>query len=136
MDHQQARELFTSYHDGELSDKQQKALEAHLSSCDECNTEWQSYQKLMTEVSGLMNLSPPKDVVRSVERKIHRRSRGKFFGRSKASNVQFALVSFILILLFMLAYLMLTAVNEIVLLDSHPKPEKPAQTQPDASPKP
>ena len=136
MDHQEAKELFTSYHDGELSDTQRAVLENHLSTCDECNAEWQAFQKLMAEVSGLMNLSPPKDVVRSVERKIHRRSRGKFFGRSKSSNVQFALVSFILILLFMLAYLMLTAVNEIVLLDSVPGVEQPSQTPPEDALKP
>ncbi|MBN2716749.1 MAG: hypothetical protein JXX14_12930 [Deltaproteobacteria bacterium] len=62
----------------------------------------------------------------AVERKIHRRSKGKFFGRSRASNIQFALISFILVLLFMLAYLMLTAVNEIVMLDSDATAPDPA----------
>ncbi|MBN2716747.1 MAG: zf-HC2 domain-containing protein [Deltaproteobacteria bacterium] len=126
MNHQEARELFTSYHDGELNENERTAVEAHLSECSECNTEWLAYKKLMTEVSGLMNLSPPKDVVGAVERKIHRRSKGKFFGRSRASNIQFALVSFILVLLFMLAYLMLTAVNEIVVLDSDATAPDPA----------
>ncbi len=118
MNHQEAKDLFTNYLDGDMADAERSALEAHLSTCTECKQEWQTFKKLMSEVSGLMNLSPPKDVVFAVERKIHRRSRGKFFGRQKGSSIQFGLISFILVLLFMLGYLLLTAVNEIVFIDS------------------
>lgn len=117
MDHQQAIDLFTGYHDGDLDAAQKSALESHLDSCEDCKKEWQEYQKTMSEVSGLLNMVAPKDVVKAVETKIHRRSKGKFFGKQKKPNIQFALVSFILVLLFMLAYLMLTAVNEIIVLD-------------------
>jgi len=118
MNHQEAKDLFTNYLDGDMADAQRTELEAHLSACTECKEEWQAFKKLMSEVSGLMNLAPPRDVVRAVEKKIHRRSRGKFFGRQKGSSIQFGLISFILVLLFMLGYLLLTAVNEIVFVDS------------------
>ena len=118
MEHQQARDLFTGYYEGDLPDSQRVDLESHLFHCEACETEWQAYRKTMNEVSGLLNLAPPKNVATAVEHKIHRRSAGKFFGRQKGTGIQFALVSFIIVLLFMLAYLMLTAVNEIVVLDS------------------
>ncbi|MBN2343630.1 MAG: zf-HC2 domain-containing protein [Deltaproteobacteria bacterium] len=117
MEHQEVKDLFTEYHDGDLSDEKKKELETHLQSCDECRTEWQAFEKTMNEISGLYHFAPPQDLAKNVEHKIHRRSRGKFFGKQKGNNIQFALISFILVLLFMLAYLMLTAVNEIIVLD-------------------
>jgi anti-sigma factor RsiW len=126
MNHQEAKDLFTNYLDGDMADAQRTELEAHLSACTECKEEWQTFKKLMSEVSGLMNLAPPRDVVRAVEKKIHRRSRGKFFGRPKGSSIQFGLISFILVLLFMLGYLLLTAVNEIVFIDSDNPGKSPA----------
>ncbi|MBN2530941.1 MAG: zf-HC2 domain-containing protein [Deltaproteobacteria bacterium] len=131
MDHQETRDLFTEYHDGDLSDAQLQELEKHLLNCSECDAEWQTFKKTMNEISGLLSLEPPKDVALAVERKIHRRSRGKFFGRGKGSNIQYAIVSFILVLFFMLAWLMLTAVNEIVVLDAEADAGSPAAQKTD-----
>lgn len=117
MEHQQAKDMFTSYYDGDLAQEDKASLEAHLDACQECQSEWQEFEKTMGEVSGLLKMPPPQNVAASVEKKIHHRSRGRFFGKAKNNNIQFALISFILVLLFMLAYLMLTAVNEIIVFD-------------------
>ncbi len=58
-----------------------------------------------------------KGTLRTVEQKIKRRSKGRFFGEPRSFSTQFAIVSFILILMFMLAYLVMTEVTEITVLE-------------------
>ena len=118
MEHQKAESFFTGYYENDLNDSDLRWLEKHLESCDECKKGWDQYNRAMNEISGLLNVEPPSDVIESVEKKINKRSRGKFFGRQKTGSIQFSLVSFILVLIFILAYLVLIAVNEIVMLDS------------------
>jgi len=117
MDHDRARDLFTQYHEEDLSDAELAELEEHLAECDECREEWETYRKTIDGVSGLFELAAPEDFTRSVEQKIRKRSRGRFFGDQRPKSMQFAVVSFILILLFILAYLVMTAATEIIILD-------------------
>lgn len=128
MEHQQARDMFTNYHDGDLSEDDKTLLEAHLNTCEECKGEWSAFERTMNEVSGLLHMAPPRDLAQNIESKIHRRSKGRFFGKQRNNNIQFALVSFILVLLFMLAYLMLTAVNDIIVLDEKSRPSDSSNT--------
>jgi anti-sigma factor RsiW len=117
MDHERARDLFTRYHDGDLGQDERLLLEQHLAECDECREEWDSYRRTIKEISGLFKLAPPADFTRDVEQKIRKRSRGRFFSEPRSFSTQFAMVSFILILLFILAYLVMTAATEIFILD-------------------
>lgn len=117
MDHDRAMDLFTPYHDGELAAPEQAELEQHLAECEGCRREWEDYRRTVGELSGLHLLRPSADFARNVEQKIRRRSRGRFFGEQRSLGTQFAVVSFILILLFILAYLVLTTVNEIVIVE-------------------
>jgi anti-sigma factor RsiW len=117
MDHNRAKDLFTQYHEGDLGDEDLADLERHLEGCDECRGEWETYRKTIDGVSGLFELSAPVDFTKSVEQKIRKRSRGRFFGDQRSFSMQFAVVSFILILLFILAYLVMTAATEIIILD-------------------
>ncbi|MBW2277934.1 MAG: zf-HC2 domain-containing protein [Deltaproteobacteria bacterium] len=105
MDHDRAKELFTQYHEGDLSDEELAQLERHFDDCDECREEWETYRKTIDGVSGLLQMGAPDDFTHSVEQKIKKRSRGRFFGDQRSFSMQFAVVSFILILLFILAYL-------------------------------
>jgi len=135
--HKKAETLFSSYFDKDLTPEDNKWLEEHLNTCDNCQNNWDTYKQTMKEVSGLLKLAPPDDVVLKVESKINKRSSGKFFNRQKSPSIQFSIVSFILILFFILAYLVLVAVNEIVFLDtnnvqnslSQTKKETPVQQQ-------
>lgn len=117
MDHDRAKDLFTQYHDGDLSDEDLAELERHLEGCDECREEWETFRKTIDGVSGLFELTAPDGFTRAVEQKIKKRSRGRFFGDQRPFSMQFAVVSFILILLFILAYLVMTAATEIIILD-------------------
>lgn len=117
MDREAARELFSRYHDGDLSDGERRALEALLEEDPEARAEWETFRRTVEEISGLNRLQPPPSFAADVERKIRKRSRGRFFGEQRSFSLQFAVVSFILILLFMLAYLVLTATTEIELVE-------------------
>jgi anti-sigma factor RsiW len=117
MDHDRAKELFTQYHEGDLGDEELAQLEQHLAECDECREEWETYRRTIDGLSGLYQMSAPEGFTHAVEQKIKKRSRGRFFGEQRPFSMQFAVVSFILILLFILAYLVMTAATEIIILD-------------------
>jgi anti-sigma factor RsiW len=122
MDHDRAKELFTRLHEEDLADQERAALERHLDECEGCRAEWESYRLTIDEVSGLLEALPPEDFTHSVQQKIRKRSRGRFFGEQRPFSIWFAVVSFILILLFILAYLVLTASTEIFIVEKSPAP--------------
>ncbi|MCP4606784.1 MAG: zf-HC2 domain-containing protein [Proteobacteria bacterium] len=112
MECKRAKELFIGYHDGDLGERDQAALEKHLDDCDTCTTEWNGYLKTVGEISGLFRLAPPQDFASRVKQTIDRRSKGRFFGESGPFSIGFAVISFILILLFLLAYLFISQGTE------------------------
>lgn len=110
------RGLFLAYHDGDLAHDERQALEAHLNECEACVAEWTAYSRTLDEVSGMFQLSAPKDFTERVKHTIGRRSKGRFFGDDRNFSISFAVVSFILILFFLLAYLFLYADRSITLV--------------------
>lgn len=120
MDCKQAESLYIDYYDKSLPEEQCRALEAHLKTCSACQESWAAYQRMIEEVSGLHPLTPPEEFVQSVKQKIRRRSKGRFFRDSGPHSVRFAIVSFVLIILFILAYLVLIATSEIRLIQTSP----------------
>jgi anti-sigma factor RsiW len=117
MNCDRARELFLEYHDGDLSDTDRQALEAHLETCEICRADWEAYQRTLGEVSGMFNVAPPADFAQRVKQTIGKRSRGRFFGHDRNLSINFAIVSFLLILLVILAYLFISSKQEIVLVE-------------------
>jgi predicted anti-sigma-YlaC factor YlaD len=116
MDCEHAKELFIAYHDGDLSNRERLDLEKHLGECEACRNEWEAYLKTMKGISGLHRLKPSEDFVSRVKQTIGRRSRGRFFGESNQNGMRFAIISFVLILLVLLAYLFISAGSELELL--------------------
>ena len=113
MDCKEAKTRFLDLHEGELGDEDLLAVETHLKDCAKCRSEWEDYGKTMEELSGMHRLAPAQDFVSRVKHTIGHRSRGRFFGQSETFNLGFAIVSFVLILLFLLAYLFISTGNEI-----------------------
>lgn len=113
MDCKTAKKLFVSYKDGDLEGNPQKALEKHFKQCEACRKDWDEYQRTLQEITGMHDLQPPADFVSKVKQTIGKRSRGRFFGETKQPSMVFAVVSFILILLFLLAYLVISHTTEI-----------------------
>lgn len=109
----QAQAQFLAYHDGDLSREEEKTLQAHLDECQDCKSEWEDYCATLGDVSGMFEIAPPEDFAERVKHAIGRRSRGRFFGEDRSLSVSFAIVSFVLIVLFLLAYLFIAAEREI-----------------------
>lgn len=58
MDHQQIKELISSYYDGELDEEQKKIIKKHLEDCPECQKEFEEMGKF-EEVMSKMELKKP-----------------------------------------------------------------------------
>jgi predicted anti-sigma-YlaC factor YlaD len=58
MDHQKIKQLISSYHDGELNDKDKQILDEHMKQCAECRREFEEMGKF-EEVMGKMQLKKP-----------------------------------------------------------------------------
>lgn len=109
MEHDRARELFSRFVDGELTDDERRELQAHLQQCETCRQELDKLRDTMQSLSGLHRLAPPPEFARKVERRIHRRSRGRFFGpESLLHRLPFEWISFIIIMVLLAIYLLLS----------------------------
>jgi predicted anti-sigma-YlaC factor YlaD len=58
MDHQKLKQLISSYHDGELNDKNKQVLDEHMKQCAECRREFEE-MGIFEEVMGKMQLKQP-----------------------------------------------------------------------------
>ena len=105
--------LFLSVHDQDVSEEEKKAFEAHLESCETCRADWEAYKMTLNEVSGMYPLAPPDEFTLRVKQAIGRRSKGRFFGDERPYSLSFAIVSFVLIVLVLLAYLFISSGKEI-----------------------
>ena len=110
---EEATALFLSAHDGDLSEEEKRAFEAHLADCETCEADWKAYLLTLDEVSGMYPLAPPEEFTLKVKQAIGRRSKGRFFGEERPVGMSFAIVSFILIVLVLLAYLYISSGREI-----------------------
>jgi predicted anti-sigma-YlaC factor YlaD len=59
MDHQKIKELISSYHDGELGERERQIVEEHLKQCEECRREYEELSRF-EEVMGKMQLKKPR----------------------------------------------------------------------------
>jgi len=130
MDHQQATERFSAYLDGELPDGERKALSEHLQGCDSCRQDLERLRSTLRSLSGLHSLPPPPEFAHKVERRIHRRSRGRFFGvEPLLSRVPFEWISFIIIIFLLAMYFILVVDRPQVSPNDAPEPAPAPTTQ-------
>jgi anti-sigma factor RsiW len=122
MDHESAKAGFTGYHDGEISEGDRRALEAHLSACADCSAEWEAYRRAVEEVSGLRVLAPPEHFTKQVTLAIELRAKRRAFGGLSLSVVRIAVLSLVLLMLLIMAYL------TYLLLFTEPKPPQDGAT--------
>jgi predicted anti-sigma-YlaC factor YlaD len=116
MDCEKVRTLFVDLEDEALSPELLRDIEEHLKTCDSCRTEWHAYKQTVKEISGMYPIVPPEDFTLKVKETIGRRSKGRFFNESRTLNLSFAIVSFVLILLFALIYLFVFSGNNIEMI--------------------
>ena len=63
-------------------------------------------------------MDAPKDFTLRVKQTIDKRSKGRFFGEERPLGMSFAIVSFVLIILFLMAYFYLFSEREITVLSN------------------
>jgi predicted anti-sigma-YlaC factor YlaD len=108
MDHQAAQELFSDYLEGELTEEQRGELIVHLDGCADCREELDSLRQTLRSLSGLRPLPPPDNFARKVQQRIHRKSRGRFFGQDRVLlRIPFEWISFVIIILMLAVYMLL-----------------------------
>ena len=106
MDHQQARELFSDFLEGDLPAERAAALRAHLDGCEACREEIEILRTTLQSLSGLHDLPAPAQFTSRVEHTIRRRSRGRFFGDQPLwGRFPFEWVSFVIIVALLVLYL-------------------------------
>ena len=121
MDHDRARKLLSDYLDDELAAKERDQLKHHLDGCDSCRAELASLRETLSSLSGLHDLPAPDNFAHKIEHKINRRSRGRFFGEEPLlRRLPFEWVSFLIIILLVVMYLMLNFNRAIKPADGPP----------------
>jgi anti-sigma-K factor RskA len=110
MDRQSAKELYSDYLEGELDTAQVTELEAFLEQDEAARAELAAFKKTLSSLYGLRAKvpTPPPDLANKVERRIQRRSRGRFFSKGTQKmlwRVPFEWISFIIILLLLALYM-------------------------------
>ena|SRR5579872_702522 len=101
MDHARVKESFSEFWEKGLDDATRKEVEAHLEGCAACRAEYQQFQQTMAPLGKLHRVAAP-DMIGSVPALIHKRSRGRFFGK-KGGAGQFPLEWISLIMLGVIA---------------------------------
>ena len=119
MDHESARAIFTEYHDGELAESDRRSLEGHLAACADCAAEWDAYRRAVEEVSGLRVIAPSESFARQVALAIELRGKRRTFGGLSLAGVRIAVLSLVLIMILLMAYL------TYLLLFSNPETPQP-----------
>ncbi|TVQ97523.1 MAG: hypothetical protein EA398_14505 [Deltaproteobacteria bacterium] len=132
-----------AYLEGELDDGERAALEAQLEARPELREELDGLRETVALFASLPEPEPPEDFDRAVQRRIRRRSRGRYFGaeqrRERLSQVAIPLAA--LIVLALIAFLLSPGRLEILLEppaaedapDEAPAPLEDDPTPPDAS---
>lgn len=98
---------FSEYLDGEMSDAERDAFEAELAADAELAEAFDAFSKTLDLLGGLA--VPKVDLARGVERKIRRRSRGRYFGSSSLYRQRVQTEIFIAVALVLLAGIALLA---------------------------
>jgi anti-sigma factor RsiW len=108
MDHQQAESAFTDYLDGTLPARDKSALEQHLAACIQCRTDLESFRRAVGSL-GKLKQAAPVGFLPGIQRQIHQRSRGRFFGRRWMlfGRIPFEWVSLATIVAMLIYYLAL-----------------------------
>jgi anti-sigma factor RsiW len=99
---------FTDLLEQTLSAERQREVEAHLEGCEGCRLAYDEFRETVSALSVLHKMGAPQHFEREVEETIHRRSRGRFFGRKTfGDRVPFKLIAVLVLAFGLLLYSLL-----------------------------
>lgn len=73
MNHEKIKKMISSYHDGELDDKNRKIVEQHIKECLECQKEFEEMKKLEDIMNKMKLKEPPKEAWEKYEKSVYNR---------------------------------------------------------------
>jgi len=85
MPHEEAVGLLDALRDGELEGEEAARVEAHLSSCERCRTVEAALGGGLREAVTAGVAAKEPDLLPGVQRRLHLRSRGKFYARDEVT---------------------------------------------------
>jgi anti-sigma factor RsiW len=78
--HARTTDSFSAYLEGELSAEDKARVEGHLDTCIQCRTHLERF-RLTLGTLGALKHKAPGTFLPDIQKQIHARSRGRFFGR-------------------------------------------------------
>ena len=107
LDHQEAKDRFDRYYEGDLPADDQQAMDAHLASCAECREEYQRLVQALGALSRMRGAHAPKDFLDAVQGRIRTRSKGRFFSRRPdlTSRLPYEVLSVVMLIAILAIFL-------------------------------
>lgn len=78
--HQRVTEAFSAYIEGDLGPAERAHVDEHLAACMQCRVSLERFRRTMGRL-GALKRTAPVSFLENVQEQIHRRSRGRFFGK-------------------------------------------------------
>lgn len=88
---------------GEIDDSEIKQIEAHLLACEQCASVVQSIREMQHSLSALAASASSPNLVGGVERRLRRRSRGRFYGQGWTSGNRVTYLATVIIFVLLAA---------------------------------
>jgi anti-sigma factor RsiW len=109
LEHQEAKDRFDRYYEGDLPPEEQRAVDAHLASCAECRGDYERLVEALGALARLRSTHAPKDFLDGVQGRIRKRSRGRFFGRRPdfTSRLPYEVLSVVMLIAILAIFLYL-----------------------------
>jgi anti-sigma factor RsiW len=105
--HQDAKDRFDRYYEGDLPAEEQRAMDGHLASCSECREEYQRLVEALGALSRLRDAHAPQGFLDAVQGRIRKRSHGRFFARRPdfTSRLPYEVLSVVMLIAILAIFL-------------------------------
>jgi len=115
MNHEEVKSRFSELLDGELPDEENRSVHGHLEECEDCRSAWDEFRVTFESLRSVVKTEAPAYLAERIKRRIHRRSRGRFFGETPALmyRVPYEIFSLIIILIALIMFMLLSGLNMV-----------------------
>jgi predicted anti-sigma-YlaC factor YlaD len=115
MSHEEVKNRFSELLDGELPEEEVRSIQGHLEACEECRSAWEEFRSTFENLRSVIKTEAPPYLAERIKRRIHRRSRGRFYGESPSLlyRVPYEIFSLIIILIALIMFMLLSGLNRV-----------------------
>ena len=106
--------VLSEYAEDEVSAAEAARIADHLAHCPQCTGALESIREAQSLLKQLPEQQPRNNLAEGVERRIRRRSRGRFFNRSWGANNRITYLAAVIILLILAALYLLSQAPDLL----------------------